>query len=128
VTTKQNRMSNKASALRWGAVIIGLVAAHLFFSLLPAGDMDLFPTGMLWLAGGSAAWGGVMFGMFFNYRDGGPGPLWVGMVGSIFILVMARAEHGATPNYLVVLAFVLVLVAPAVFRRLARLLLGRSTS
>ena len=68
-------------ALRYVAVIIGLVAMHLVLATLPEGDMNMFSVGatLLMLLGlGNLV---LLFGMFWRLHECGSGPLWAGVVG-----------------------------------------------
>ena len=107
-------------ALRYVAVIIGLVAMHLVLATLPEGDMNMFSVGatLLMLLGlGNLV---LLFSMFWRLHECGSGPLWAGVVGCCISLYVLKQESGASPNMPVLMGFLGLLVVPALLKAIIR--------
>ena len=119
---------DRTTKLRWLAVTVGLLltsATLRAVSSIPQEEVDIFPTGVLLLGSMALAMLVVLGGMLYEFRKGSAGPLVAGTLGCLILLYLARVEHGATPNWPLVVGVVAVVLVPPLARMVVQLVFKR---
>lgn len=74
---------------RYFMVSLGLLGGAFQLHAIPTGDVDIFPTGALWVCGMLLSWSVLMTGMFIGLKGRSTtGPLLLGTVGVALVLAL----------------------------------------